>query len=250
MIGIFIDSYEVGIYAVSAKIALLLNIFLVSFNTIFVPYISELYFGNRKNELAEVFKVVTKWIWACSIILFVFFFFLGKPILAIFGKDFSNGWVVFILLSFFYLINSACGSNGFLLQMVGKQYIELTNCIFVMIMNIILNIVLIPMFGIKGAALATGISMIVINILRLIEIFIMIKIHPFSESYVKVGINFILSGLVALVVSHFLKSGIQNQIISFVAFSISYVSFLYFVCLSKEDELILDSIKEKIILLK
>lgn len=246
MIGVYRNSYEVGIYVVSAKIALLLNIFLASFNTIFVPYISELYFANRKNELAEVFKVVTKWIWACSIILFAFFFFLGKPILTIFGKDFSDGWVVFILLSLFYLMNSAFGSNGFLLQMVGKQYIELTNCILVMIMNIILNIVLIPKFGIKGAALATGFSMIVINILRLVEIIIMIKIHPFSESYIKVGINFIVSSLIALVVNYSIKAGIENQIISFIIFSISYFSFMYFLCLSKEDELILDKIKEKL----
>lgn len=244
MIGIFLDSSVVGIYVVSAKIAIFMNIFLGSFHTIFVPYISGLYFKNKIDELARVFKIVTKWVWASSIILFMFFFFLAKPILSIFGKDFSSGWLAFILLSLFFLINSGIGSGGFI-QMIGRQYIDLINCICAVLLNIALNAIFIPKLGINGVALATGISLVAMSIVRLIEIFLIIKIHPFSKSYLKIGIGFILSGLLALSINYLLKAGMENQIISFLFFFIIYVSFLYFI-LNEEDKLIVKGIKRKI----
>jgi len=246
MIGMFLESSAVGIYAVSAKMAVLMNIILASFNTIFVPYISDLYFKNRRDELAEVYKVVTKWTWACSIPLFAFFFFLAKPMLSIFGKEFSSGWLVFILLSFSFLLNSASGSNGFFLQMIGRQHIELFNCLAVAIMNIVLNLIFITKLGINGAALATGISLISINAIRLIEIFMTVKIHPFSESHFKIGIAFILSNLITLSVNYLLKDGLENSITSFIIFLIIYFSLLYFMCLREEDKLILYGVKKKI----
>lgn len=246
MIGMFLKSSEVGIYTACAKMAFLMTVILASFNTIFVPYISDLYCKNRRDELAEVFKVVTKWIWGCSIPLFAFFFLFAKPILSIFGREFAPGWLVFVLLSFSFLVTSGSGGNGFLLQMSGRQYTELFNCVIVAIMNVMLNLIFITRLGINGAALATGMSLICISVVRLIEIFITIRIHPFSESYFKIGLAFVFSSVIALGVNCFLEEGLEKAIISFVVFLLMYLSLLYFTCLREEDKLIVNGIKEKI----
>lgn len=245
MIGVFLDSSSVGIYFVAAKIAVFMNIILASFNTIFVPHISKLFFNDKKDELESLYKVVTKWVWILSIPLFVFFFFLANPILSIFGEDFSSGWLAFIVLSFFFLLNSACGSNGFIIQMIGRPILELFNCVCVLIINIGLNIIFIKKFGIEGAALATGISLLLINIIRLFEIFFIIKMHPFTRSYVFIGIGFILSGFFAMSIRNHLNIGFGNHIIPFLAFSILYFGFVYLFCLNQDDELILYGIKDK-----
>lgn len=246
MIGVFLDSSSVGIYFVSAKIAVFINIILASFNIIFVPHISDLFFNDKRDELENLYKVVTKWIWAFSIPLFVFFFFLAVPLLSIFGKDFSSGWLAFIVLSFFFLLNSACGSNGFIIQMTGRPRLELFNCVCVLIINIGLNIIFIKKFGIEGAALATGISLFLINIIRLFEIFLILKIHPFSRSYGLIGVGFFLSGFFALIIRNHLNIGLGNHIIPFLAFLILYFSFVYFFCLNQEDELVLYGVKKKL----
>ena len=83
----------------------------------------------------------------------------------LFGDEFRVGIFSFIVLSLGRVVVSFSGAAGNLLQMCGKQVIFMNVAIVGSLVNIILNLSLIPIYGIDGSAIATMISLIVFNLL-------------------------------------------------------------------------------------
>ncbi len=252
MLGYFSDSGDVGVYNVTTRIVILGAVILNSFNTIFSPMISDLHNREMMHQLESLFKTVTNWIFILSFPLFLILILFAKPILAIFGTGFIVGYSCLIILSIGQLINSITGPSGFMLLMSGRSYICLFNDLFVCIFNIILNYQLIPRYGISGAAIATTLSIAMVNLLRLIEVFYILNIHPYRMSYLKplfagliaVSIIFVISK-VTLVVDN-----IWLLFIFVSGFLGIYLSILLLFGLDKEDSYILKKVGNRIALPK
>lgn len=244
MVGMFMESADVGLYSVCARVAILMNILLSSFNTAFVPLISGLFFDGRKEELAVLYKAVTKWVWISSIMLFAGFFFLSDHILGVFGKDFVAGSPAFIVLSFCFLLNSGFGSNGFMLQMTGKQYAELINSSLILVLNIGLNVLFIPRFGILGAALATGLSLILMNLARLVELFFIMGLHPFGSGWIKAGVGFGICLSAALFLETVVGGGLGGRIFVWCVFLVLFGAGVYFTADEYDKNLITRKFRE------
>lgn len=247
MLGYFKTSTEVGIYSAVSKVGLLILLPLVSFNTIFAPMISEIYSKNEVKRLENLFKSVTKWIFTLSLPMFFLFVLLAEPIMGIFGKDFIIGSVALIIFSAGELINAGVGSVGYMLMMTGRSKIVLLNAIIFCILNIVFNYILIQKYGIIGAATATSLSIAIINILRLFEVYYFIKMHPFKISYLKPCIagfiSFLLISLIIYILPHI--SIFSMIILSFLFVSI-YGFLIYLLKIDNEDKYIIKLIYQKI----
>lgn len=164
LLGILIDTTQAGIYAVASRIAILVSFGLNISNQILAPMISELYHSNHLNRLQEVVSLgaAVSTILAIGVILLIFFY--GISILSLFGEEFVQGTKVLYILSIGQLVNATMGSVGFIMTMT-KHHKEAGIIIGVSAFaNIILNILLIPPFGMAGAATATCITTICWNI--------------------------------------------------------------------------------------
>jgi O-antigen/teichoic acid export membrane protein len=84
--------------------------------------------------------------------------------LSLFGEEFKTGSIALIILCFIHLINSAVGSVGIIMQMTGKQKQYQYIAIISLGINLLLNFILIPQYGINGAAIATAISLSLWNV--------------------------------------------------------------------------------------
>ena len=156
--GLMTTSQQVGVYHVIFKLSMFASITLMAVNSIASSKFAELYVEKNFIVLKKVVQQSTKLIFWSSIPLILLFFLFPHVFLSFFGeKEFVSDIAIssFIILSIGKLINAFCGSVGNLLQMTGKQLIFM-NVLFVgAILNIILNLILIPKLGIKGAALAS-----------------------------------------------------------------------------------------------
>ena len=76
----------------------------------------------------------------------------------------------------------ACGVNGAIIVNSDYYKFDLYTNLFLLIVTIITNIILIPIYGIDGAAMATAISLLLFNFIRVILIYVKMKIHPCSNS--------------------------------------------------------------------
>jgi O-antigen/teichoic acid export membrane protein len=106
---------------------------------------------------------------SCPIILFIFL--NSESLLRVFGYEFVNAEFSLRVLLIGQFFNILCGSVGYILMMTGNEKILRNIIISSALINIILNIILIPQFGILGAAIASAISMIIWNITALIYIY-------------------------------------------------------------------------------
>jgi len=170
MLGVLRSGVEIGIYSVAMKISMLTSITLFSINSIAAPKFAELYSKGDMAGLEKIIHQSTKLIFwsAASIILAIFLF--PSFILTIFGEEFKAGLYALLILTFGQFINAISGSVGYILQMTGKQkvfqYITLTAAM----MNIGLNALLIPRYGINGAALASMLCMVFWNLTSVLYI--------------------------------------------------------------------------------
>jgi len=163
MLGSMSTSEEVGIYHTAFKLSMFATVALMSINSIASPKFAEMYAKNDMKGLRKIVRQSTKMIFWTSVPLVIIFFMFPEFLLGLFGEEFKVGVNAFILLSCGKLFSSFSGSVGNILQMTGNQNILAKILFFAAILNIVLNLYLIPKYGIDGAALASVISIVVWN---------------------------------------------------------------------------------------
>ena len=164
MLGNMMSSEEVGIYFTAFKLSMFASISLMAINSIASPKFAEIYAKNDFDGLKKVVNQSTKMIFWSTLPLVILFFIFPEFLLGIFGNEFKVGVTAFIYLSIGKLISAFSGSVGNLLQMTGKQVVFMNLLFFGAIINIVLNYLLIPIYGINGAALASMVSLSTCNL--------------------------------------------------------------------------------------
>ena len=162
--GVMSSSEEVGIYHTVVKLSMFAGIFLMSINSISAPKFSELYSRNDLSALERVSNQSSKMIFWLSLPLVIIFFTFPRFFLGIFGEEFKTGVYAFILLSCGRLISSFAGSAGSMLQMTGNQFIYMNILGIGLLINIVLNYIFIPIFGMNGAAFSSMMSLVAWNV--------------------------------------------------------------------------------------
>ena len=178
---ILTNSEAVGIYHTAFKISMFAAIALMSINSIASPKFAEMFGKNDMEGLKKVVHQSTKIIFWTSVPLVTIFFIFPEFFLGLFGEEFKIGVTAFIFLSCGRLISSFSGSVGNILQMTGNQNIYALILFFGAILNIVLNLILIPKYGINGAAIASMSSLIVWN---LSMVFVVKKKFGFYTFYI------------------------------------------------------------------
>ncbi|MAP66834.1 MAG: hypothetical protein CMF80_03935 [Candidatus Marinimicrobia bacterium] len=171
ILGYYKTEYDVGIYSVVMKISMLCTINLFAINSIVAPKFSELYFSKNKKEFKKIILKSSKLIFISTLPILLFIVILHEKILLLFGEEFNNGKLALFILLIGQGINSISGSVGFILQMTGKQNTFQKIVILSLVSNIFLNIILIPKFGLVGAATSSVVSYIIWNLLSVYKIY-------------------------------------------------------------------------------
>ncbi|RLJ70435.1 O-antigen/teichoic acid export membrane protein [Hydrogenivirga caldilitoris] len=170
MLGMFRTEEEVGIYNVALRVSMITSITLMAINTIAAPKFAEFWGKGDIKGLAKVAQQSTKLIFWTSLPILLLFLIFSKAILGIFGEEFKAGAVALMILTIGQFVNAAAGSVGYILQMTGHQQFHQNVVLIGAILNIILNWLLIPIYGIIGAAIASSISMIFWNVIFSVKI--------------------------------------------------------------------------------
>lgn len=247
MLGYFRASRDLGIYSAAAILSQQAGMVTYSFSYIFCPVISDLYNRGEMRDLDRLYKTVTRWIVSMNLLILLLLMIFSRQILAIFGSEFTTGWLVLVILAAVHLIGYGIGGAlvGHVLRMSGKQDIELINATAMLVTNIVLNFWLIPRYGILGAAIATGISYAVINLARIVEVFALLRIHPYDSHYHKPFIAGLAVLLLSVSLSAWSITGLY-WIFTTVVLAVVYVGVLYFLGVGYEDKMIWATIKSRV----
>lgn len=165
MIASFLSAESVGIYSVVVKLTSLIIFPVGVVNVILAPKITELYSTNDMKSLMSVTRLSARLILIMSMPTALVMIFFGAYILEFFGSDFIAGELALSISASGYALVSLFGSVSFFMNMTGneKVYFKITLASF--FINVVFNYLLIPEYGIAGAAFSTSFSMFLLTIL-------------------------------------------------------------------------------------
>jgi len=168
MLGWLTDSSNIGLYTVTTRLVLFIAFFLQITNSAISPKIATFFAKNQIKEINVMVRQVTFWLIIIGVLSTLFFLLFGHSILGLWGDEFKEAYYCLIILCFGQLVNISTGCSGVLLIMSGNERVFSIISVIFLILNIILNYILINLYGIVGAAIATSTSIILENILRVI----------------------------------------------------------------------------------
>lgn len=188
MLGLFVSAAEVGVYRVAAQVSLLVSFGLSAINMVVAPRFARLYANSDMAKLQRLVTVSARAILLCSLPVVAIVIFFGKPLLTlIFGAEFTPAYVPLAILVLGQLVNSAMGSVAFLLNMTGHERDTARGAAIAACGNVMLNLLLIPLFGTAGAAIATATTFTVWNILLWRAVHTRLDIDSMAFKFTKPG---------------------------------------------------------------
>jgi O-antigen/teichoic acid export membrane protein len=197
LIGFYLDARELGIYAVAAALVAFVPIMLQTVNQIFSPTIADLHARQQRELLGRIFRSLTKWILGLTLPLAAVMIIFAPALMRIFGHDFEGGWPILAIGTLGQLVNCGVGSVGYLLLMSGNQLSLIRIQAVTACLMVALSLVLIPRWGITGAAVASAVTNVVANVWYLSEVRRTLGLFPYSRSYWRLLLP-LLGGLVTL----------------------------------------------------
>lgn len=166
ILGIFSSPAGAGIYRVAVQVSTLSSLGLQTVNMMVAPRFAGLYAKGQMLQLQRLVTISARAVLAFSLAFTLIFVSIGRFFFGfVFGEDFIASYVPLVILLGGQVLNSMTGSVGFLLNMTGNERDTALGLGISAGIGLILNFVLIPMWGTGGAALATSISMVIWNIL-------------------------------------------------------------------------------------
>ncbi len=163
LLGVMVSKEEVGYYNLAYRIASLSMLVIASINVVIAPRVAKFF---KEGDLAEMHREVKKSthiIIALTAPLVVVIMFFSDFLLSLFGKSFEGSQEALIIISAGFLLNAATGTVDQVLNMTGNQKILQNVTIAGFMLNAVLNIILIPRYGINGAATASLITNVAFN---------------------------------------------------------------------------------------
>lgn len=161
LIGFYIDPTEVGIYAVSMLFVQTLTLIPSAVQRVTAPATASLYGKGDVEGVRALFYSTLKKSFILSIISALLLAISGPYLIKFFfTEEYLASYVPMLLLLIGYVFSTSYAAVGSTLYSIGKIRLPFRISIVCGVMNIILNIALIPILGISGAALAISLTMI------------------------------------------------------------------------------------------
>lgn len=241
LLGMLGNSGQVGVYNVAVRLVQLATFVMVPINAAFAPRIADLYHRGRMSSLRRTYGLAGSWIIRISLPAFVLLLVFPRDLLAFFGRGFVVGASVTMILAVGRFVDAATGPCGMMLNMSGRPRLNLLNNAVGLVLNVALNLLLIPRYGIVGSAVAWAISLCVINVARVLQVWLELRMLPFEAATAR-GL---LAGVLALIAAVAVQVTVDwpTQLpVGVVVVAVVYLGAILLQGLTSEDRLVMGAL--------
>lgn len=162
MVGIYMEPKDIATYFAAAKCLALIHFVYFAVRSGAAQRYATLYHGSADpKELEKFARATVHWTFWPSLALGVVMLIFGEFVLSLFGEDFIEGYPLLFILVIGIIGRSAFGPCESLLTMSGNERICVAVFATALVSNVVLNMILIPLYGLTGAAIATATSMLI-----------------------------------------------------------------------------------------
>lgn len=243
----FVSLEQVGIYNVILPSALVVLHLGSAVSAVVFPTVSELWAKQDKKRISDGINLIHKYAFVLTIpAIFTAFTFSGLFISFFFGKEYISGALALQILLIGVLFYLVAGINHSILSGIGKPQIVTKIVLFSAFLNAAGNFILIPKFGIEGAAVSTSLSYFVALFLSTHQITKLIGVNFPKITWFKLT----FSGIIFVLIIACLKSvlNLNPWLELIISFGMAFLIYLALVYLIKVIDI--NEIKKYLVLIK
>lgn len=178
LLGSILGADAVGVYSTASLFAQLVTTVMMAANMSLMPTIVRLHAAGEMRRLENIIQKTMRGVFAFTLVISMSMILLRQPLLSIFGEEFERAQIALVILVAGQLFNVATGPVGAILMMTRYERAAATNVGMSLFLNIVLNLLLIPRFGIEGAALSSASTLVVVNLLQVMIVRRRLGINP------------------------------------------------------------------------
>ena len=240
MIPSYLNITEVAVYSVGIFIATVIVVPSRAMLQIIYPITAKLMSENKMQELNELYKKSAINLQVFGGLILVGIFLNINQMYLIIPGDYSGGLSAVFLIGIAKFYDVILGNNNAILLNTKYYRMVLLFGVLLVVMMIGLNMLLIPLYGITGSALATLISVLFYNTIKLLFIVKKMDLYPFGPTTVK-SFGIILLILAVFYFWEFPFDPIMNIVLKSLLITISYVYLNYKFKISTDINFLIDS---------
>jgi O-antigen/teichoic acid export membrane protein len=218
---------DAGIYNAASRLVAAGTFALQAVLIVIGPQVSELLARREHQRVQSIYQLSSAWLTALSFPFYVAAAAFAPLLLAAFGPGFEAGATAVAILSLAMLFDMATGPVQTVLLMAGKSSWNLLSMAAALVVNVALNLLLIPPLGIEGAAIAWVVTIVVQNAIPLVQLWLVLGLHPFSRSLAAAALgSLVCFGLPALIATSLLGQTISALLLFAPLALAAYAGFL------------------------
>jgi O-antigen/teichoic acid export membrane protein len=237
LLGRLRTAAEVGVYTIAQRLLSPAQTISTATGQMFAPRIVVEDARGDRGTLGRMLKQVTYWNVALSLPVFAGLLLFAHPLLSLFGSAYAKGASALAILAAGQLLNAATGPLGQMINMSGRPYLTLLNNAAVAAVNVGACLVLIPRYGVTGAACSTTGAITLVNLIKLIQVRVIFGVNPFTVRAVRAaGAGLLACGLCAPIVflPHWPSSAVE-VVVAGLFLAVSYCGFFWFLAATDEE---------------
>lgn len=247
MLGAIDTATSVGIFAIVNKVNSVASVASLSIYVAVRPLMAQLHDRRDRVELGRLYTTTTRWTFGLYVPFFLGMVLYPEALLAVFGKAFEAGATALVIVAFAQLANAGTGTCQGMLDMTGHTRAKLGNTILNTVLLVGGGVLLIPRWGVLGAAIASFLAVAGVNAASIVEVWVLERLIPFDRTFVKP----LLAGIAAFLVGFALKAAVPvgTHLLLAMAEGVvvagTYLALVLLLGLAPEDRLVADRALQK-----
>jgi O-antigen/teichoic acid export membrane protein len=185
VLGLLRPAESVGVFGIARRLSQGVGALLTSITVLFNPMVADLHHRHLHTELDRLFRTTNRWLFTCGFPLCLIEVAFSHDLLHVFGEGFSGGAAALAILALGQLVNVSTGTVAAVLAMIGRARMSVLDSVFFIGLSLVLDFLMIPPWGILGAAIANATSLAAVNVLRIVQIRHVLGIFPYDRRYLR-----------------------------------------------------------------
>jgi O-antigen/teichoic acid export membrane protein len=203
MVAALASPAEAAVYTAATRFIVVGLLGVRAIQQVLGPQLSGLFARGDRDGVRSVFHLSTTWSVMLAWPLYLGCATLAPVVLALFGHGYGSGNTVVVILALAMLVGIGTGPVDVILLMSGRSWLSLANNMLAVVLDVGLNLVLIPRFGIIGAAVSWSVAIVASNLVALAQVSRYLRLLPGNQDTVRVAVSSlicfgVLPGAVAL----------------------------------------------------
>ena len=173
---------DAAVYAAVTRFLVFGQLAAGSIGAVAQPRLSRLVALRDDDGVRTVYRVSTTWLILTAWPIYLCFVVFAAQLPLVFGPKYADGTTVLVVLSLAMLVATGCGLVDVVLAMAGKTFWTFANSTIALTIMVVADLLLIPPYGITGAAIGWAMAILFNNLVPLTQIGVKLRLHPFGRS--------------------------------------------------------------------